>query len=83
MHAQTRGTERVPFSFKPTTGIHDIFPTVLRAKKCTENLSEGNHETHCVVTIVYQFVSCVSGAKSKRGVCDELRKRGNQIPSRT
>ena len=29
MHAQTRGTERVSFSFKPTAGIHHVFPTVL------------------------------------------------------
>lgn len=75
MHAQTCGTERVPFSFKPTTGIHDVFPTVLRANECTRNFSEGNRGTHCVVVIFYQLVSCVSGAKSKRGVRDELRVR--------
>lgn len=32
MHAQTRGAERVSFSFKPPTGIHDVFSTIL----CTE-----------------------------------------------
>lgn len=33
MHAQTRGTERVPFGFKPTARIYDVFPAVLCAEE--------------------------------------------------
>lgn len=41
MHAQTRGAEGMPFSFKPATGIHDIFSTVLWEEECVHKTYRG------------------------------------------